>query len=413
MKSAPDGFYSENMTMRPRTVHTRRARRAHAQRGLTLIELMVGFTIAILLTLAAIAFAAHETRLMGISRERLDLAQASRAVVDLLAEDIKQAGAGIGYRSDGTFAGLLMDNFVAGGVQFNPDGGTPTGANAAVGTGPGVFANLPLALVGERETAGASYTAITTDIGILTASGSYATIAEYNAAGAGMFCTAPGTAFDNGEFVVLRTQSSFDAFTAVINVTGTAPCNTSNGHDCVGGCTAFNFAPNGVYATDLGATNRSYLGGEIAGGVQTIVWFAVSDGTQGHLRRVVFDSAAGCAARDDTCGGNVVDNVEALVAQAWTFDAITGTWSRAGQLPIATNDRIRVDIEIVMRSRKSSSRPTRPAVLNLLPSPSNCIPSTGACNEAQDHGQRTVLRTSVEVKNSGRMSLGGGVGTGT
>ena len=375
------------------------------QRGVTLIELMVGFTIAILLTLAAVSFAAHETRLMGISRDRLDLAQASRAAIDLLAEDLKQAGAGIGYQADGTFAGLMLGRFTAGGLVWNPDGAAPTLAGAGVGIGPGVTANLALSAVGPRETLGPGYTAITTDIGIMTANGSYATIAEYNPAGAGMYCTSPRTVFQPTEYVVLRTQSSFDAFTASIIPGVNVACNTSNGHNCVNGCTRFTFAPVPMFSTDLGAQNRSYLGGEIAGAAQTIVWFAVATAGRGTLRRAVFNSPAGCAARNGTCGSNVVADVEAMLAQAWTFDPATGLWTRAGQVPIVNGNRIRVDVELVMRSRKSADARTMPVPLNLLPTGANCVPATGPCGEKQDFGQRRVIRTSIEIKNSGLMSL--------
>ncbi|MEM7677105.1 MAG: hypothetical protein AAF449_13970 [Myxococcota bacterium] len=383
------------------------------QLGLTLIEIMVGFTIAILLTLAAVSFAAHETRLMGISRDRLDLAQASRAAIDLIAEDIKQAGAGVGYQTNSDFAGLLLGRFTFGGATFNPNGGAPTIANAGVGVGPGVFANVALTEVGRRDAIGPGFNSVTTDVGIVLANGSYATIVDYNPAGAGLFCTSPETVFRAGEFVVFRSQSAFDAFSAAINITGAAACNTSNGHDCVNGCTSFTFAPNPAFATDLAAQGRGYLGGEIAGGLKTIVWFVASNGVTGTLRRAVFDDrVAGCAGRDNNCGSAVVDNVESLVAQAWTFNPAVGTWARAGQVPDNTNNRIRVDVEMVLRSRKASERRTLPVNLNLLPAPNNCVPNARGCPPPipppgfqGDFGQRRVIRTSVEVKNSGRMVL--------
>ncbi|MEO1335360.1 MAG: hypothetical protein AAFV29_06935 [Myxococcota bacterium] len=397
------------------TKHVTRLKPKGHQLGLTLIEIMVGFTIAILLTLAAVSFAAHETRLMGISRDRLDLAQASRAAIDLIAEDIKQAGAGVGYQTDGTFGGLLLGRFsVPGGAAvFNPNGGAPTPAGAGVGVGPGVTAAIPLTAVGRREAIGAPYVSVTTDIGIVTANGSYATIADFNPAGAGLFCRSPETAFRAGEDVVFRTQSGFDAFSGTINVTGNAACNTSNGHDCINGCTSFTFAPNAVFATDIGAQGRSYLGGEIAGGLKTVVWFVASNNIIGTLRRAVFDDrVAGCAGRNNACGAAVVDNVESLVVQAWTFAPALGTWARAGQVPINVNNRIRVDVEMVLRSRKSSERRTLPVNMNLLAAPNNCVPSVSGCPANPppagfqgDWGQRRVIRTSIEVKNSGRMAM--------
>ncbi len=384
-----------------------------AQRGVTLIELMVGFTIAILLTLAAVSFAAHETRLMGISRDRLDLAQASRAAIDLLADDLKQAGAGIGYQADGTYRGLMLGSFMVDGVvQFNPDGGVPTPFDPGVGAGPGVFANVDLRAVGEYESQGAAYVSVNTDVGILTANGNYATIAEYNLGGTSMYCRGANALFDAGERVVLRSEEALDAFNAVITPGNDVACNSNppnqptNGHDCINGCTEFTFQvpPTvlDIFSTAPGAQNRGYLGGEIGGGLKTIVWFVLDEGNgTGSLRRAIFDATTGCAARDNNCGGNVVGLVESFVVQAWTFDATAGVWTNAGQQPIQVNDRIRVDAELVVRSRKSADRQTMPVPLNLVPAPGNCIPSTGACNVPQDFGQRRVIRTSVEIKNSG------------
>ena len=299
-------------------------------KGVTLIELLVGFTIAILLTVAAVSFAAHETRLMGISRDRLDLAQSSRAAIDLIAEDLKKAGAGIGYRSDGTFAGLLLDKFTVDGVDFNPDGVTPTPFNPSVGTGPGVSARLTLGEVGfRRTTTGNSYTSITTDVGIVTANGSYATIVRFNPlAQTGAVCTHPETSFRDGEFVIFRSEASLDSMSAVLRPTGVTACASDNGHGCANDCQNFDYVPNGVFRSDPGAINRGYLGGEVAGKLKTIVWFMVGDGVTAQLRRAVFDDENTCVGRNDLCGSNVVSNVEALLAQAWVFDRTSGLWDQ-------------------------------------------------------------------------------------
>ena len=378
--------------------------RAHLK-GVTLIELMVGFTIAILLTVAAVSFAAHETRLMGISRERLDLAQSSRAAIDLLAEDIKQAGAGIGYDGTNAFRGLMMNDFVVDGVQFNPAGTTPTPFNPPLGTAPGVFTAVPIAEVEERGKLGPPYPTVSTDIGVMVANGSYASIVNYNSAGSGVFCTHPETRFRDGEFVVFRSESSLDGFSARLVTGATGACDTDNGHDCENGCQAFTFTPNTMFSTDPAAAGRGYLGGEIGGKLKTVVWFMVGDGERAQLRRAVFDDQNSCIARNAACGSNVVSEAEALLAQAWTFDQANGRWVNAGQAPITTGDRIRVDIEVVMRSRRPSERMTEPVMLSLLPGPNNCIPNLGSCIDLGDYGQRTVIRTSVEIKNSGRMAL--------
>ena len=390
----------------------RRAPRRH-QRGVTLVELMVGFAIAMLLTMAAVSFAAHETRLMGISRDRLDLAQSSRAAIDLLAEDLKQAGAGIGYRADGSFAGLLLNDFSVAGLDFNQDGPGPTAFDAVVGVqGPGARTDLTLAFVGQNESTFGVFNSVATDVGILTANGAYATIVEYDppaAAGLpanGAFCESPGATFRANEVVVLRSQSSLDAFSGDITTQASRPCNSTNGHGCLGNCIPFTVNPDRIFESEPNvAENRSFLGGELAGGHKTIVWFSLDNGATAVLRRAVFDDQTGCLGRDNNCGGLVVDNVESFVVQAWTFSPDTGRWTYAGQAPIVTNDRIRVDVELVVRSRKSLNRQSTPVPLNLVPAPLDCVPSGGPCATARDWGQRRVIRTSVEVKNSGAVSL--------
>ena len=387
------------------------ASRPH-QRGFTIIELMVGFTIAILLTLAAVSFAAHETRLMGVSRDRLDLAQASRAAIDMVAEDLRMAGAGIGYRSDGEFGGIRLNRFNIGVATFNPNGGPATPYNPGVGTGPGVFADLGLTEKGARGADGPAFASFSTDVAIVSAQGAYATIADYNPAGGGMFCNSPEANFAVGETVILRSQSTFDAFAATITPLAAGVCNLSNGHDCVNGCRAFSFvADTTTFNTDGTASSHSYLGGEISGGVQTVVWFAVDVGSTATLRRMVFQNGVDCdgaGGRNNGCGSAVVNDVEAFIVQAWAFDPTAGplgSWINAGQAPITNRDRVRVDVELVMRSQKSSERQTFPVDLNLLPAPDNCLPIGATCGEPGDFGLRRVLRTSVELKNSGRMQL--------
>src|SRR5688572_25158030 len=88
-------------------------------RGFTLLELLVGSSMGIVVTLAAFAFAQRQTRNMAYVTESVTLSQAGRSVIDMLAEDLRHAGAGVGYRADGTFGGIYTGSFRLGGATFN------------------------------------------------------------------------------------------------------------------------------------------------------------------------------------------------------------------------------------------------------------------------------------------------------
>src|SRR5436190_23826782 len=103
-------------------------RRSASERGVTLIELMVGVFIALFLTAAAVAFASHETKLLGYSNDQIDLEQSGRAAIDLLSQDIRMAGSGVGTTispgpTNGAYLGLQVGVFgMPGGLQFNDNG---------------------------------------------------------------------------------------------------------------------------------------------------------------------------------------------------------------------------------------------------------------------------------------------------
>ena len=59
-------------------------KRRSSQRGFTLIELMVASAIGAGITLAGVAFVAHQTRLMGFTNERIEMNQASRFGIERL-----------------------------------------------------------------------------------------------------------------------------------------------------------------------------------------------------------------------------------------------------------------------------------------------------------------------------------------
>lgn len=383
------------MTVRVRTPRRR-------QRGLTLLELVVGVFIAVFLTAAAVAFAAHETRLMGISRDRLDIAQASRASLDLLVSDLAMAGGGVGYFENGNFAGLDTGPFTIGGCNFNANGAAN---NFNPGSPPpaGAFTSIPLTAVGQQGTVGTAYNLPTVDIGIRMADGSYATIADYNAAGAGQYCFDANDRFNSGGLAVMRTGDFLAARTVRITTTNN-PVGCSF-HTCVNQCVSFVFNPVAAFQSSPGVGNITYLGGELQGGYKRVVWFVASDGNVGTLRRAVFDTFPEvCGTRDNNLGGAVADLVETMQVQVYQYVTDTAVfggapaWVNVGQVPINNRFRTRVDLELVMRTRAPLNNQRTPELLRLRAN--TCVPSVGACNALQDYGDRRVYRTSVEVKNA-------------
>lgn len=367
--------------------------------GFTLLELMIGVAIALFLTAAAVAFARHETRLMGVSNEQLDLEQSSRSAVDLLASDLRQAGVGIGYDATDTFRGLLLENFDAGGVTWN-DGGARAQIQLQK-SDPVTGANL-----------GPVYNMTTEDIGIVLADGAFATIADYNIAGGGQFCRSPGVDFEPGEVVVFRSEEGLAARSTVINPIGPQPCRFGT---CIDGCVDFTWQlqPNPGFVTSPAAQGENYLGGEIHGGLKTLVWFVDSTDpaapNRGQLRRTIFDGdpANDCLARDSNCGAVVAENVETLQVEPWTWDDSTGAWTRlTGAQRVQGRNRVRVDLELVVRSRVAGVRKHEPVQLALAPG--QCVPEPCTADRNQwDQLNRRVYRTSVEIKNSGRFDFVG------
>lgn len=391
---------------------------------MTLIELMVGVFIALFLTAAAVAFASHETRLLGYSNEKLDMEQSSRAAIDLLVSDLKMAGAGVGYCSTvigpclqtGQFLGVLQGNFaVPGGLQFNTSGGGHTDlrlAGADQGTG------API---------GNSYTLPTEDLLVMMADGTYATVYTWNGLG-GDYCDGARVNFRDDEQVLIRSEDTLLAMSGMIRQGAARPCADAPTSGCVGGCRAFTWTPatsnpNSVrFTSELLPPNANFTGGEVMGGFRAIAWFVENDPSNANvaqLRRVVFDGAPGpqgaCTDRA-TCGvaNAVAENVETLQYQVWEFQPgrPPGTEWRAydAGLPIVTSNRLRIDVEIVMRARVGDERLHQPVALRLRPD--TCVPGgagggadCGGVAPFQDYVERKAHRVSVEIKNSGRMMM--------
>lgn len=385
--------------MTSKRVYRRPSRR---QRGLTLLELIVGVFIAIFLTAAAVAFAAHETRLMGISRDKLDVSQASRAAIDLLVSDLSMAGGGVGFDETGAFQGLNIGPFFVGSCGFNLTGSALT---FAPGTPPPPGSHTPINLrtVGPQGTRPLQYSTRTIDILLRYADGAYATIANYGGAG-GQFCMSPGTRYGPNELVLLRDETG-TRFTGgqITTNNGVVPCIWGN---CVNGCVDFTIAPGSILNSSVTSPGVNYVGGEIAGGYKEVVWFVASDGADGTLRRAVFDQPnPTCTARDNTLGGAVAENVETIQVQLYQFItnpalANPPQWVHMGQRGLSGRDRYRtrLDVEVVMRTRRTSDAPKMPIPYMLQAN--LCAPNTGACTQPQDFAERRAYRTSVEIRNA-------------
>ncbi len=384
--------------------------------GFTLIELLIGVFIALTLTLAAVMFATHETRLMGVSEDRVVVAESSRTVLDFMAADLAQAGAGIGYLPDGSYPGLRLDRVVLGACNFND----------------GAANNMALSSVDRLGAGGAGYNVLTRDVYIAYANGTYATISNFDAASnTGQFCTPPATdpAIQNGEQVVLRRDNGLDWRMATINPGANTGCTN---HLCTGGCVNFTFAPlalplGGGWATagssDPAAVTGEYTLGEVQGGLREVVWFVAQNPVDAlgknttSLRRVEFNAnqpSALCPVRDSNLGGLAANNVEMLEVTVSYWDGVGGTgWNLLapyGAPPgpgigpnidagLSTNPRprLRADIEFVIRGRRADEKPNPAAQLTLR---AGCVPTNCA---STDFAARRVFRTSVELKNSGRL----------
>ncbi len=347
-----------------------RSRFDASRRGFTLVEVVVASAISLCIVSAAVAFAGHASRLLGITKQSLDLEQINRASMDLLLEDLRHAGTGVGYSTDGSFPGLKLGAFNFDGASFNSN-------------------NNSVIL--------SSGTASTDDIGIIVADGAYATIAHYSLAGTGQICA--GSGISSGSLVMLHSDDGISGRSVIVGGITAAAC--LNGA-CERGCESFTWTADPSFTSDPSATSVLYAGGEMASGLKRIAWFVESSpGTPriGNLRRAVFDNTHTCSARNASCGDLVADHVETVQTQIWRFDTTTSSWQNATTGVLDDSDRIRVDVEMVVRGRTDTGTRRDPAVLRL--EPNTCIPG---CSTV-DGVDRRVVRGSAELRNSGRMRI--------
>ncbi|MFO0723751.1 MAG: prepilin-type N-terminal cleavage/methylation domain-containing protein [Myxococcota bacterium] len=332
-------------------------------RGFTLVELMVASSVGAVITLAGVAFVSHQTRLMGVTSERIEMNQASRFGLERLRADLRMAGVGIGYDESGGFSGLEFSTFSRGGAQFTSDNRT---LNSGV---------------------------LTDDLGILIASGGQTTIAGYNSGGLAQFCAASG--IKSGSLVVFRSEDGLSARSAIVTQIGSGHCS---GDVCSGGCDDVLWAadPAATYASGANAIDVSYLGGTATGDLRQVTWFVEDTDPahrgEGRLRRVVGD----CSALDYNCGEVMAERVESM--QIRRYARKDGAWTDITDATTKPEPgvRLRVDVELVVRARAVDTQPHEPT--SLLLETGACVPS---CT-SRDSYARKAVRASVEIKNSGR-----------
>jgi hypothetical protein len=357
---------------------------------------MIGVAIALFLTAAAVTFVRHETRLLGISQDRVDMIQGSRAAIDLIANDLRAAGQGIGYDEAGNFQGLLLGNFTAGGLNTWNGNGNSRSINLNDTT--------------NKANIGNAWVSNVVDIGVLYAAGSYRTVNDWDPGGVLEYCARDddgdgamdmGTGFGVNDVQIIRADNGAAAETIQLaGIAGPQNCNTQVG-DCLFDCytAGWSLAPIQIFSTGV-ASEPSYVGGELAGGIQQVVYFVVANNNGfGALQRVVFTNN-NCAAIDQNCGGTVATGVESLQMQIWQWQQTPPQWVNAGVGPINGMDRIRVDLELVVRADGTDERQHEAIALRL--SPGNCAPMP--CT-TRDYTERRAYRTSVEIKNSGFMQI--------
>lgn len=361
-------------------------------RGFTLIELIVGIFIGVTITTAALAFIRHETRLMGATSDRLQVVQSGRAVMDLITNDLRQAGLGMGTDPTGNFPGILVGNFTLNGIAFGD--------------------SMGLTLEESRVTGSVAYATTTMDLGIRKASGDQATIVDITGIGTDngqvQVCNSPGLEYRNDELVLFQDeylQASLGVrLLNPVGPTGDCPCLNPAGLGQP--CLRFVWerpspmsADAETWASDAGAPGTNFANGQVYGNYRTLVYFVdQSDSLAGRsaLRRVDFSELPpGCSGRDDTCGALVARNVEGLFYAVETLDPAVGTWTPLPPAtPIPPDVLVRVDVELVLRNENRKDTP-QPAVTPQLGGGVRFPPA------GQDLVEREVYRTSVQIRNAG------------
>jgi prepilin-type N-terminal cleavage/methylation domain-containing protein len=336
---------------------------------MTLIEMMIAMLLGSILVAFGVALTGGHARLVGVASDRLDMYQRSRLAMNVIAQDVRHAGVGIGYRPSGWFPGLSRGSFTTiGGGRFESDG-------RAIELSSGLEA--------------------TDDLGIRLANGDFRTIASFDRTTAQM-CS--GGDFDDGDVVVFSSPEGLHSQTVAISGLAAEACTEGQ---CRSGCTGFTWVPIDAFRSSPLAVNASYATGQVASGYEHVVWYVRASEGRGQLRRAGVTPDAPCSGPAEACGGTVAENVETLQVRVWQWDRALSRWTDVtGESELMSRDRLRVDLEMVFRSDQDFGEAPQPEVR--LELENRCVPE---CDGVRDHVARWAVRTSVEIRNSGRMEI--------
>ena len=339
-------------------------------RGFSLVELLVAMAIGTGIAVLAFALTGDFQKFYHQHAAHLSNAQTLRRAAELIGQDLRNAGAGVGYRPDGRFGGLIRGGFeVAGGARFE--------ANDRI-----------LQTVDGRLWVD--------DLGIRRAMGERRTVL-YLEDGYGEICA--GLSFRARERVSVTSKTGRRGRSLYILEHGPSSCTRGR---CLGGCSRITWRPSPGYISHEGAASHRFAGGDLHRGYETVVWFIAVDAEgRGQLRRAASGDLESCARPDASCGVEVMDGVELLQYAVWSYDPASRLWSRQppdGEVQGA--QRLRVDLELVARGRTDPGVGRQPALQSQLRE-DLCVPAP--CGRASDRVPREVLRTTIEVRNAGRM----------
>lgn len=334
--------------------------------------------VGMIVLAAGVQVASDHFSLLKDTSSTADLHRNTRVVIQALSLDLRRAGMGVGYKLDGTYGGIERGEFKAGTATFNTAG---------------------------RQIILKDGTAMTDDIGLRMAGGEVRTVVDYSPgpSGSGQICRSQGIQddFDNGlDSVMLLSREGLA--TRSVELTSLADAVCSN-HQCAGGCADFEFKL-GDYRSDDQAAHASYQSGVMIGDYQKIVWFVVPGADkQGELRRLDATSGGCVSINDAACGGTMADGVESVRVQLYRWDSSTSAWAMINpDQSINTRDRLRFDLEVVTRGATDRRGLKHERVQSKFGN-GECVP--GPCSGDKLDARREVIRSSVEVRNSGRMLI--------
>lgn len=372
----------------------------HRRLGFTLIEMMVAVMVSSVVILAGMTFAQQQIRAYSKSEKIMELNQAGRASLDLLVRDLSNAGSGLGHHESGQFIGLDIGAFEP--YWIPPGGAVPSTALFSTNNKwESSWGNVTDADTNPSKLMPTQ----TDDIGLLMADGEWVTIVAETTPGAAITVCAPSSV-KNQDRVVMHTADGREAASFQVNPTaaaGTAIAQTTCPTGVTCQATASNQCENWAitpvaagnpffFESGPGATSALYDTGWAAGGLRRVVWFVNPNGSNyrsGRLMRLINETCP--SGRATNCGQMVADNVETVQMRAYR-------WTATGWTPIVNpadrdrNCRIKVDVEMVVRGRAQDE--TGKEGMDLVLHTKNWV---------ADDVVRKVYRTSVEIKNSGRM----------